>query len=281
MWAGIGLIAAGSLALRMGLGTLPSGSRDVSDSGQAAVSASSRGIESELHGAVPRSVQMTKRGMLVVATWTITLAVFASLAHQHFGLLPPPARKGQLDAEGSTSAASVHSRDEREIESGRSLYFIGYNFSTESGAPLRVNRSVPRRVFLQVAEGDTMPVVYFPGNPEVHYLPRITSPVSTRLVFFAGGLLLAAAGVGEAQRRMHRRLVSTGTPVAGFVTDVRRRGGVRSFRVNYDIDGQRQSLAARERNPDLRTGQTATVLCNPAIPKRAVIYRLAMYKARA
>ena len=281
LWTGVGLIAAGSLALRMGLSTARSDSAGDAIAAHAdQVPGSDANVESELRGTPPRNVVLTRRGILVVATWVLTLAVFASLAHQHFGRLPPPRSKSQIEAGGVQAVATVHSVDDRSVDGDRALYFIGYSFAVGSGIPVRINRSVPPRVFQRVKSGDELPVVYLPGNPERHYLPSITSPVSTRFVFFIGGLLLAAAGFAEAQRRLHRRLVSGGVPVAGFVADVRRRGGVRSFRVNFDAAGQRRSLSASERNPDLRSGQTATVLYNPAIPARAVIYRLALYRAR-
>ena len=282
LWAGIGLIALGSLALRRGLDAYqadPVRGPDRSEDVQA--HRVSDLIEPELRRPVPRRVALTARGKSIVVTWTVTLAVFASLAHQHFGRLPPPAEKSILESGGAGAVATVHSRDSRLLDNGDTLYRVGYGFSTEAGNPIRISRTVPPRVFDSLRDGETMRVTYLPTNPEVHYLPEITSPVSTRLVFFIGGLLLAAAGFAEAQRRLHRRLVMGGTPVSGFTADVRRRGGVRSFRVNYDLNGERQTLKGTERNPDLKSGQAATVLYNPLIPTRAVIYRLALYKARA
>ena len=281
LWTGVGLIAAGSLALRMGLGAArPDSAVEAIAPSSDRASGAEANIESELRGPPPRRVALTRRGRFVVATWVLTLAVFASLAHQHFGRLPPPRSKSQIEAGGVEAVATIHSRDERTVEGDRTLYFIGYSFSVASGIPVRINRSLPPRVFQRLRSGDALPVVYLPGNPERHYLPSITSPVSNRFVYFIGGMLLVAAGFAEAQRRLHRRLISAGVPVAGFVTDVRRRGGVRSFRVNFDAEGQCRSLSASERNPDLRSGQVATVLYNPAIPARAVIYRLALYRAR-
>ena len=282
LWTGIGLIAAGSLALRKGLDAYQpdplSGAEDAQVRQVASLSAS---IEPELRSPTPRRVALTNRGKSIVTVWMVALAVFASLAHQHFGRLAPPPTKSRLESGGARSTATVHSRDERLLDNGDTLYFVGYGFTTQSGIPIRISRTVPPRVFEHLPEGTATEVLYLPGNPEIHYLPELTSPVSTGFVFFIGGLLLAAAGFAEAQRRLHRRLVVQGTPVSGFTADVRRRGGVRSFRVNYDIDGKRQTLNGTERNPDLRAGQAATVLYNPLIPARAVIYRLALYKARA
>ncbi len=281
LWAGIGLIALGSLALRRGLDAYqPDPQRRVERAEDEQARSVSDRVEPELRGPVPRRVALTGRGKSIVITWTVTLAVFASLAHQHFGRLPPPPEKNMLELDGEGSTATVHSRDARILDNGNTLYRVGYGFSTEAGIPIRISRTVPPRVFDSLQDGETMQVTYLPANPEVHYLPAITSPVSTRFVFFIGGLLLAAAGFAEAQRRFHRRLVMGGTPVSGFTADVRRRGGVRSFRVNYNVNGERQTLKGTERNPDLRSGQAATVLYNPFIPTRAVIYRLALYKAR-
>ena len=282
LWVGVGLVTAGSLALRMGLDSTQ-GDKGIS-SARAPKPARPRGASSNIEPGLlhpsPRKVEMTPRGKTVVSVWMMTLAVFAVLAHRHFGLFPPPEMKGRFESEGFSSLAEIHSREARRVTDERTLYFVGYSFTTESGAQVRINRSVPMRVFGRLGEGDTTEVVYFPGNPELHYLPNLTSPVSTRLVIFAGGLLLAAAGFAESQRRLHRRLVATGAAVSGFTANVRRRGGVRSFLVNYDIGGVRRSLKATERNPNLRNGQAATVLYDPAIITRAVVYRLALYRVR-
>lgn len=281
LWLGLGLVASGSLVLRVGLAGLQHerGTKDNSGAAESVLHSDSS-IEPELLQPLPRKVKMTRRGKLIVTVWVLTLTVFGALALQHFGRLPPPSIKRQLEQHGALASAVVHGREVRKLPNDRSLYFIAYNFETEAGAPVRINRSVPPRVFALLAEGDTTRVVYFPDDPHVHYLPEITSPVSTRLVFVTAGLLLAAAGFTEAQRRLHRRLVSTGAPVSGFVANVRRRGGVRSFLVNYNVAGERRTLKAAERNSNLRNGQLATVLHETAISGRAVLYRLALYRAR-
>ena len=282
LWVGVGLVAAGSLALRKGLAAAENGTdrAPARESRPPELPGKTRDIEPELLRPLPRAVEMTARGKMVVSVWMLTVAAFATLAHQHFGHLPPPEAKGRLESDGLSSTAEIHSLEAREVSENRRLYFVGYGFSSNSGQSVRISRSIPARVFDRLSEGDTTTVVYFPGNPELHYLPDITSPVSTRIVFFAGGLLLAAAGFAEAQRRLHRRLVATGAPVSGITAHVRRRGGVRSFLVNFDIAGSRRTLKARERNPELRNGQRATVLYDPSATSRAVVYRLALYRVR-
>ena len=281
LWLGVGLIAAGSLALRRGLAgaDLGAGSPPRHEAA-AGASADDSYIEPELRVAGPRAVTLTTRGKLVLAVWVAVLAVFGLLAHQHFGRLPAPPSKKLLDQEGVATSATVHSQEMRSLEDGRTLYFLGYSFAADGGRPMRVNQSVPPRVYARVSEGDTTEVVYMPLNPQQHYLPEITSPVTTGMVVFIAAVLLLAAGFAEAQRRLHRRLVVSGKAVSGFTADVRRRGGVRSFLVNYDSGGKRQTLRARERNPELRNGQTVTVLYDPTIPSRAVVYRHGMYRAR-
>lgn len=279
LWVGVGLVAAGSFALRKGLND----ARDKADEGafRTAPAPSTARVEAELRRPGPRKVKMTTRGNAVVFVWIFTLSLFAALAYEHFARFSPPASKDRLDSEGVESIAEIHSLESRSLNDRGTLYFVGYGFSTRSGAPMRVNRSVPAPVFHRFAEGQRTRVVYFPGRPELHYLPDLTSPVPTKLVLFLGGLLLAAAGFAESQRRLHRRLVASGTPISGLTADVRRRGGVRSFLVNYDVGGVHRSLKARERNPDLRNGQPATVLYDPSASNRAVIYRLALYRARS
>ncbi len=279
LWVGVGLVAAGSLALRRGFADAQRATEIVGEP-QAAI-AVGQDIEKALRHPPPRPVALTRRGKLILAVWVLTLALFAALAQKHLGLLRAPASQARLDQNGSVATATVHSREARPLPDGRTLYFVGYSFATSTGETMRVNRSVPGPVYGRLAEGFRTKVVYAPQNPQSHYLPDLTSPVSTRMVFFAGGLLLVAAGFTEAQRRQHRRLVARGSPARGFVANVRRRGGVRSFLVNYDGGGQRRTLKASERNPELCNGQTATVLYDPQAPGRAVLYRLALYRARA
>ena len=282
LWLGVGLIAAGSLALRRGLAAADQAAGSTPRREPAArASADHSRIEPELRAAGPRAVTLTTRGKLVLAVWVVMLAVFGLLSHQHFGYMPAPPSKRLLDQEGIAATATVHSQEMRSLEDGRTLYFLGYSFTPDAGTPLRVNQSVPPRVYARTSEGDTTEVVYMPLNPEQHYLPELTSPVTTGMVVFIAVVLLAAAGFAEAQRRLHRRLAVSGTAVSGFTADVRRRGGVRAFLVNYDASGKRQTLKARERNPELRNGQTLTVLYDPEIPSRAVVYRHGMYKVRA
>ena len=285
IWVGVGLVAAGSLSLRKGLGMADGSRRRRSprpeDRRSWAPPATAKDVEPELLRQTPRPVEMTPRGKAIVSVWLLTIATFATLAHQHFGRLPPPGNKDRLDSEGISATAEIHTLEARAVDDERTMYFVGYRFATASGTPVRISRSVRARVHDRLAEGATTTVVYFPGNPELHYLPDMTSPVSNRIVFFAGGLLLAAAGFAEAQRRLHRSLVATGAAVSGITADVHRRGGVRSFRVNFEVAGSRQSLKARERNSLLRDGQRATVLYDPSAATRAVIYRLALYRVRA
>lgn len=279
LWVGVGLVAAGSLALRRGFADAQQATETVGEP-QAAM-AVGQGIEKALRHPPPRPVALTRRGKLILAVWVLTLALFAALAQKHLGLLRAPASKARLDQNGSVATATVHSREARPLPDGRTLYFVGYSFAAGAGETMRVNRSVPGPVYGRLSEGVRTKVVYAPQNPQIHYLPDLTSPVSTRMVFLAGGLLLVAAGFTEAQRRRHRHLVARGSPARGFVANVRRRGGVRSFLVNYDGGGQRRTLKASERNAELRNGQTATVLYDPKAPGRAVLYRLALYRARA
>ncbi len=278
LWFGVGLIAAGSIALRRGLDQSPRGDQQ---DGAIATGRRWSGLEAELRGAPPRAVALTTRGRVIMGSWVVVLSLFALLSHQHFGYLPPPQSKARLESEGLRAPATIHSLEARTVEGGRTMHFVGYSFVTESGNATRVSRSVPPRVFAKLSQGEITSVVYSPINPEIHYLPDLTSAVSTQIVLITATLLLVAAGLAEAQRRLHRRLAVNGIAAAGFTAAVRRRGGVRTYLVNYDAAGKRQTLKARERNPSLRNGQSLTVLYDPGIPSRAVVYRLGMYRARA
>ncbi len=276
LWIGVALIVSGSLCLRIGV----SAGEPAAVEGARPAASSAKNVEPELRAAAPRGVVLNARGKLGLFVWLSTVAVFAGLALQHFARFPPPDQRKQLDSEGLHATASIHARETRSLENGEQMHFVGYSFLPADGELIRINRSVDAAVFPRFAERTEVEVVYWPDNPTLHYLPEHTSPVSTKMVLFIGLVLLLIGGIAEAQRRQHRRLVSTGMAVPGFVADVRRRGGVRSFRVNYDVDGRRHSISGRERNPELRSGQTATVLYDPALPSRGMIYRLALYRAR-
>ena len=279
MWLGVALIAVGSLAMRGGLGRANAG-REGEPEAPAATAARAADIEPELKKPAPRAVKLTTRGNLVAGVWIAAMLSAGALTYQHFNRLPPPRMKSMLASEGKSAVAVIHRKETRAGETGQALYAIGYNFSDESGAAVRSSATVPRAVFASLAEGERLEVVYFPPDPAMHYLPEITSPVSTRTVWLALGILLAAAVFADAQRRVHKKLVAQGRAVSGCVAGVRRRGGVRSFLVNYDVAGERRSIGAAERNAALENGQSATVLYDPRRTERAVVYRLALYRAR-
>ncbi len=282
MWTGVAMVATGSLALRTGLVKADAPDAAVRAEGASQASRNARAsVEAELLTPVPRKVEMTPRGRLVVAAWMLTLAAYAALAQKHFCLLPPDQQQEVLDSEGSRSTATVHLVESRKLSDNRELHFVGYSFNTESGTPVRISRSVPLRIQSAFFEGMRTEVLYFPAGPELHYLPQLTSPVSDQTVFLAGAILLVVAGFAEAQRRLHRRLVSRGVAVPGFATSVRRSGGLRAFQVNFEVAGERHSIKARERNLSLQSGQSATVVYDPAAAGRAVVYRLALYRAKA
>jgi len=282
LWLGVGLVATGSIALRRGVAGPDRKSPPSTRGGlEAGAKTGDSLIEPELRSPGPRTATLAAKGKLVLCVWMAVLAIFGLLTHRHFGHLPAPAAKKLLDQEGITASARLHVRESRSAANGDSMYFLSYSFIPDSGSPIRVSQSVPSRVYARVSEGETTKFVYMRLNPEQHYLPEITSAVTTGMVVFIAAMLLLAAGVAEAQRRLHRRLVISGRAVCGFTANVRRRGGVRSFLVNYDADGKRYTHKATERNPGLRDGQPITVLHDPAIPNRAILYRQALYKIRA
>ncbi len=277
----MGLVTTGSIALRRGVaGTDRERQPSAWDDLEAGAKNDDSLIEPELRSPGPRAATLAAKGKLVLCIWAAALTIFGLLTHRHFGYLPAPAAKKLLDQEGITTSASLHVRESRSSANSGSMYFLSYSFTTDSGSPIRVSQSVPSRVYDRVSEGETIKVVYMQLNPEQHYLPEITSAVTTGMVVLIAVMLLLAAGVAEAQRRLHRKLVVGGRAVCGFTANVRRIGGVRSFLVNYDADGKRHTLKATERNPELRNGQPITVLHDPVIPNRSILYRQSLYKIR-
>ncbi len=281
LWTGVGLIASGSFMLRKGFAALQqTGTSPSVEEGSIQQSVKDRNVEPELKLPAPRNVSITSRGILIVSVWVIILSIFGVMAFRHFELLPPPTNKDLIESNGSSATATIHARETLELADGRNLHFIGYHFVTRAGSTVRTRRSVPVSTFSQLPEGKELKVRYVAYDPQMHYLPEITSTVPTQLIYLISGLLLIAAGFTDAQRRVHRRLVSSGIPLSGFIANVKRRGGVRSFLINYNVAGERMTLKATERNPELHNGQTVTLLYDQKNPGRAVLYRLAMYRAR-
>ena len=279
LWLGVGLIAVGSLTMRRGMARmnaelelLPDALEETRPGGA--------DVEPELKKPAPRSVELTRRGKIVAAIWVAVVLLVSVLAYQHSTRLPPPRAKALLTSEGVSATATINRKERRSVETGTTQYVIGYNFTEESGSSIRSTQTVPRAVFESFAEGEELKVLYFPPDPSIHYLPEITSPITDRVGWLAIALLVAAAGFADAQRRTHKDLVTSGRAISGFVANVQRRGGVRSFLVNYDVGDQRRSIKAAERNTNLKNGQSATVLYDPKRLDRAVVYRIALYRAR-
>ena len=236
--------------------------------------------EPELRQAPPRAVQLSVTAKIVVMAWLLMFVVTGAYAYATvFSRNPGPPSRALLDAEGARTEATVHRREVREAADGEPRYSLYYNFTDATGAAIRSSAVVSKMLFDRYEEGDRLEAVYLPGDPLAHYLPPLTRPA-----FAERGLLMALVAVAycayllEQRRRRHRRLASSGTPVAGVAENVRRRGGSRVYDVRFTTDGREGSLRATERNPMRRSGDVVTVLCDG---KEAELYSQCLYRARS
>jgi Protein of unknown function (DUF3592) len=235
--------------------------------------------EPELSAEPPRPVRLTRTGKLSVGLWgTMVLIVvgYMFLAPTRPARTPP-----LLEATGIPATATVHAKNERDTASGERAYYISYHFETDQGDQVRESRRVPREVYDEVAVGDSFEVIYFLGNPQQNFVPRLErQEIPAVLRWGAVGLLAALLFLFEQQRRFHKRLVSHGKPTAGVVEGVRRRGATRVFTVRYKLHGQEGRLRGSERNRERADGDVVTVLYLPERPERTLLYRTSLYRAR-
>jgi hypothetical protein len=275
--AGVVLLLAGSLLVFQGV--LGISKEQAQQQPPSAGPSSGWRPEPELRAPPPRRVVLTRTGKLSMALWAamaVVVAGYAFLAPPRPASLPP-----LFEAEGVAVTGTVHDKNERNLAVDGQTYYVYYNFQTQDGAQVRASRSVPRRVYDDVAVGDTLEIVYFSDDPHVHFaglLEREELPPAVRWIV-AGALAALVFGFDH-QRRYHRRLVSQGTAVAGTVEGVRRRGANRVFTVRFQLHAHQGSLRGSERNPQRADGDLVTVLYLPERPERAVLYSATLYRAR-
>lgn len=275
--AGVGLLLAGSLMVFQGVLRISRERAGQQAAPRAAVPEWSP--EPELNAAPPRPVQLTRAGKLSAALWgamAMIVVGFVFLAPPRAARTPP-----LLEAAGVTATAAVHAKNERDTASGEKAYYVSYHFETGQGEQVRESRRVARAVYDELAVGDSFEVIYFPGNPQQSFVPRLArQDIPPALRWTAVGFLGALLFVFEQQRRFHKRLVSRGKPAAGVVEGVRRRGGTRVFTVRYELYGQEGRLRGSERNPERADGDVVTVLYLPERPERTLLYGTSLYRAR-
>jgi hypothetical protein len=279
--AGVGLLLAGSAAVFRGVLGLSRRQSEAAPASAPGSGAAGSGWkpEPELLAAPPRPVKLTWTGKLSTALWggmVLLVAGYAFLAPPRAASVPP-----LLEAEGVAGTATVHETTERKTASGEAAYYVAYHFETADGTQVRESRRVPRAVYNAVAAGDSFEVIYFQENPQQNFVARLDRkemPASLR--WMAAALLGALVFVFDQQRRVHRRLVSSGKAVAGVVEGVRRRGATRVYTVRYKLHAQEGRLRGSERNPERANGDVVTVLYMPERPEKVLLYCTSLYQAR-
>jgi hypothetical protein len=236
--------------------------------------------EPELRQDPPRRVQLSVTAKVVAMAWLLMLAAGGGYAYlMVFSRNPAPPSRNLLDAEGARANATIHRREVRENASGEPRYTLYYHFTDAQGAAIRSSVTLSKMLFERYEEGDSLEVVYLPGDPLAHYLPALTRPAFAERGFLMALVVLAfLAYLLESRRRRHRRLVRQGTPVAGVVENIRRRGGARAYDVLFQLNGRNGSLRATERNPLRKNGDVVTVLCDRTA-EDAEIYQQCLYRA--
>lgn len=236
--------------------------------------------EPELRQVPPRRVALRRSGQVIGLFWLLLIP--GALAFFYFKTyLVPPAREIPEEI-AATATATIHSLDERTREGGRTDYYLAYNFQDDAGNVYRSSMRVSRSMFRSHRVGDTLSVLYIPGNAIAHSVPELAEDrIPPRVALFTLVLLAILGFLLDAQRRKHKRMVRSGKTVPGVVGKVTRRGGSRSYEVRYEAQGSEQRIRAVERNPERRNGDVVTVLYSSERPSEAIVYRLALYQGRS
>lgn len=277
--AGVGLLLAGSVLVFQGV-LRGSGKKFEPEAPAPAVSLSDWTPEPELRGQPPRPVSLTWTGKLSAALWSgmvLVVAGYVFLAPPRAARVPP-----LLESVGAPATATVHEKNRRDTPSGEAAYYIGYHFATAEGTQVRETRRVPRTVFEELETGDSFEVLYLPENPQQNFAERLDrEEMPPALRWMAAALLGALVFVFNQQRRVQKRLVAHGKPVAGVVEGVKRRGATRSYTVRYKLHGHEGRLRGSERNPERADGDVVTVLYLPERPERVLLYSTSLYRAKS
>lgn len=274
LWPGVLAIVAGTLlmlqAFRQG------GTEDETETAVPARTADWK-PEPELRQVPPRQVRLRRSGQMIGLFWLLLIP--GALAFFYFKTyLAPPAREIPEEI-AATATATIHGLDERNRDGGRTDYYLAYNFQDDAGNVYRSSVRVSETMFRSRRVGDTLKVLYIPGNAIAHSVPELAEDrIPPRVALFTMVLLAVLGFLLDAQRRKHKRLVRSGKTVPGVVGKVTRRGGSRSYEVRYEAHGTEQRIRAVERNPERRNGDVVTVLYSSERPSEAIVYRLALYQ---
>jgi hypothetical protein len=275
--AGIGAVVAGTLLITRGvaLSTAREGWQEARRQGKSDIS--KWRLEPELRGPVPRIVRLSAAGQRLAFGWGLLVVVAGAAAFLFTQQAGPDS--SILDQQGIRTTGRVHDKTVRE-ESAGTNHYIYYNFQDERGNGVRSSARVSESIYGAVNVNDPIEIVYLPGDPLIHMAEGISesraTPSVVVLAFIFLGLPLAMA---ELIRRRHRDLVSRGTPVAGAVSNLRRRGAAQVFSVDYTVDGRQHSLRGTLRRSNLREGDFVTVLYLPEHADASVLYATSFYEA--
>lgn len=276
LWSGVLAIVAGTLLL---LQAFKQGGAEEDEAINLPAGTADWRPEPEVRQVPPRKVALRRSGQMIGLFWLLLIP--GALAFFYFRTyLVPPAREIPEEI-AATATASIHSLDERKRDGGRTDYYLGYNFQDDAGNVYRSSIRVSRTMFRSRSVGDTLKVLYIPGNAIAHSVPELAEDrIPPRVALFTLTLLAVLGFLLDAQRRKHKRLVRNGKTVPGVVSRVTRRGGSRSYEVRYEAHGTEQQIRAIERNPERRNGDVVTVLYSSERPSEAIVYRLALYEGR-
>jgi hypothetical protein len=275
--AGIGLVVAGSLLITRGVGLSATRDEQQETRRQGRSEVSKWRPEPELRGLVPRTVRLSAAGQRLGFGWGLLVVVACAAAFLFTQQVGPDT--SILDQQGVRVTGRVHDKTARG-ESAGTNHYIYYNFQDAQGNGVRSSAHVPESVYAAINVNDPIEIVYLPEDPLIHRAEGISEPRATPsvivLAFIFLGLPLAMA---ELIRRRHRDLVSRGTPVAGVVSNLRRRGAAQLFSAGYTAEGQQRSLRGTLRRSNLQEGDLVTVLYLPEHPDASVLYASSFYQA--
>lgn len=231
-------------------------------------------IEPELRGATPRRVSYTA-GTQAARTLCVVLLVGVTWLVGWLG-----ARDiGDLNALlGHGMTTTAHVTDKHEHHGKSTSYSLDYSFTVD-GEEVDSNESISHYTYDYTNIGDPIDVTYLPEQPQTHRVGAVTRDrVDIQRTEWQWGDFAAAGIMGlillavELNYRGHRRLLETGVPVRGEVTDRSMvRGKSTTYYLYYEFPGPLQTQTNKitvsrfvfDSNPP---GEDLTVLYDPAKP---------------
>lgn len=275
-------LAAGVVCLLAGAALITRASSRTEQPGGPAAPSSAWNPDPALRQPLPRLVTLKPLGFVIAACWVLALVVLGWFAASRIlDLNPPVPSQSIIESEGITIPAEIHDKVERANAQGQLRHYLYYNYSYPEGSEVRASVAVTPKLYKRYEINDVLELKLLPTEPPSVFIPELTrDPFALRGLIIGGIVASLLLLFLDNRRRRQKRLVSTGLPVSAAVSDLRRRGASRNYKVRYRVGSSDYTVNASERNPQRRNGDRVTVLHDPQQPSDAVVYEAALYRAK-